>query len=325
MCNGFFAVAILFKQHVIFLRDRFGEKPLYFYINTKNQDFSAGSEIKALKVLHKGVKVDANELKRYSNDPFDFCQSEISNALYTTSYENIYELRPGHIFSLSLDPFSFQSSEWYDLSTDIEKYSDTDIYELLKNATSIRCESDAPGCFSLSGGVDSSLLVSLAKENGERCSTFSIISANEHYSELRAIKKVVGADIETSTLIDEAEHLKSITYKDIISNIQHLDYPYFDPLIVQDLLYSRMKAANYKFTIDGHGADELFSGYQWHFPEIIAGNVARGKMIDAYRPLRYFLNSFPDNYSQISKLVTLMRGIKHYFFIGKILRIWCTT
>ena len=82
-----------------------------------------------------------------------------------------------------------------------------------------------------------------------------------------------------------------------------------------------MKAANYKFTIDGHGADELFSGYQWHFPEIIAGNVARGKMIDAYRPLRYFLNSFPDNYSQISKLVTLMRGIKHYFFHRKILRI----
>ena len=169
MCNGFFAVAILFKQHVIFLRDRFGEKPLYFYIDTKKQDFSAGSEIKALKILHKGVKIDANELKRYSNDPFDFCQSEISNALYTTSYGKIYELRPGHIFCLSLKAFSFQSSEWYDLSADIEKYSDTDIYELLKNATSIRCESDAPGCFSLSGGVDPSLLVSLAKENSKRC------------------------------------------------------------------------------------------------------------------------------------------------------------
>ena len=40
-CNGFFAIAVQFKQHAIFIRDRFGEKPLYFYIDTKNQEFSA--------------------------------------------------------------------------------------------------------------------------------------------------------------------------------------------------------------------------------------------------------------------------------------------
>ena len=44
-------------------------------------------------------------------------------------------------------------------------------------------------------------------------------------------------------------------------------------------------------------------------------------MVDAYRPLRYFLNSFPDNYSQISKLVTLMRVLNITFSIVKILRI----
>ena len=55
--------------------------------------------------------------------------------------------------------------------------------------------------------------MSLAKENGERCSTFSIISANEHYSELKAIEKVVGTAIETSTLIYEAEHLKVLHIK----------------------------------------------------------------------------------------------------------------
>jgi len=311
--NGFFSITIMYQDILICIRDRFGEKPHYLHYD--KQKLISTSEIKAIKKLIN-IEIETNALRRISLNPFSFITSEISDGLYDTCYKNVFELKPGHI--ILYKEGRLESSAWYNLKEDIEKYRGLDTEELYLNAIKIRTNSDAPGCFTLSGGVDSTANCIAGKKLGlKNIKSFSLISATEKYSEQKDIvynAKLLGIK---NHLIKESIKLNQITYEDIVSYIRHFDTPYFDPNISQFHLYSEIKSAKFKYTIDGHGADELLSGYQWHLPHLFVYSLFNFNFSEALYLLKYFFQAYPDNYTTIYKIATFLRGVINVLFIDR--------
>ena len=171
------------KLKKLFLsRDRFGEKPLFFYRNQNGIYF--GSEIKFIKSL--------------SQDNFRINKDKISTYLLygyksvfkdnTTYFKNILFLESGHNFIINSNLNKKKYKYWHPVIKQNKKLSYNEACEgvnfYLKESLKIRLRSDVPIAFCLSGGVDSSLLASLAvKEFNVKVNTFSIIDKDVRYNE----------------------------------------------------------------------------------------------------------------------------------------------
>jgi asparagine synthase (glutamine-hydrolysing) len=305
--NGFFSFVFSKKNLINVVRDRFGEKPCYILID--NKKFGVASEIKALNKLNRNTVKD-ERLVRLALDPFDFKNSKISVGLYETIYENIYELKPGYALSYDTQSNNFETSYWYDLKNDIMKNKDSDFRLIYEDAVKIRTIADVKGAFTLSGGVDSTLNCAISKIKLHRkVNSFSIASSNENYSELLAITQNAKKITDSNFIINEKDLLNGLNFDKIFSMIKHFDSPYFDPNVVQYGLYEVISKYDYKFVIDGHGADELFSGYQWHMPHLFYHATINGNFYKAVQVFKCFWNMYPANYSMAYKMALFFKSI----------------
>jgi asparagine synthase (glutamine-hydrolysing) len=242
-------------------RDRFGEKPLFFYKNQKG--FYFGSEIKFIKSLSldnfriNKNKINSNLLHGY--------KSIFQN--HTTYFKNILFLEPGHNFILDSHLNKKKYKYWNPIIKQNKNLSYGEICEgvnfYLKKSLKIRLRSDVPIAFCLSGGVDSSLLTSIAvKEFNIKANTYSIIDKDERYNEKRNILATV-KDLKCKS------NLVYLDYKNTIFNLKKLVKYHDCPIatisyLAHSLLSEKISKNNYKVAISGTGADELFTGYYHH-------------------------------------------------------------
>lgn len=242
-------------------RDRFGEKPLFFYKNQKG--FYFGSEIKFIKSLSL-VNFRINKNKINSNLLHGY-KSIFQN--HTTYFKNILFLEPGHNFILDSNLNKKKYKYWNPIIKQNKKLSYGEICEgvnfYLKKSLKIRLRSDVPIAFCLSGGVDSSLLTSIAlKEFNIKANTYSIIDKDERYNEKRNILATV-KDLKCKS------NLVYLDYKNTIFNLEKLVKYHDCPIatisyLAHSLLSEKISKNNYKVAISGTGADELFTGYYHH-------------------------------------------------------------
>ena len=170
MLDGIFAFAILneSKKEIFLARDPLGIKPLFYTIN--NGEFCFASEIKALlKHPFVNAKVGKNEL----------CEIFGLGPAHTpgkTFFKNIFEILPGHYGIYSGEDLT--CVKYWDLETNrITDDVDTAIAkvkELVSSSLKRQLVSDTPVCTMLSGGLDSSVLTTLAKHEIPDLTTFSI-------------------------------------------------------------------------------------------------------------------------------------------------------
>ncbi len=311
--NGFFSFAYTCRDIFTLVRDRFGEKPAYIFL--KGEHFSIASEIKALVALDNQLPNKQN-LVRLAMDPFSFTKSHLYEGLYDTCYDNIYELRPGYFMLVDLSTMKIRVEPWYNLDADIQQYRDADFEEILEDAIAIRCKADVPGAFSLSGGVDSTLICAVAHNLlSLPTTTFSLNSSKAEYSEVAAISKCTRAISSSATVISEADYIESLSAKSIVKSIKHFDYPYFDPNIAQHSLYSKVRTSGFKYIVDGHGADELFSGYQWHLPYLFLSSLRKFHLYECAKSLFCYSNMHTPNYSASYKVASFGRGFLRALFM----------
>ena len=158
--RGFFAVCIYDKKEgvAIFSRDIFGKKPLYFHAN--KEEFIFGSEIKSiLETIKPKISVDFSSLSHF-----------LWKGYYVdgnTAYSEVKSLLPGQTLKISRlrDELNIEKSFQkikLTLSEKEPKKNLKEIEESLKNSISYRFISDVPFSFLLSGGVDSSLITTMA-------------------------------------------------------------------------------------------------------------------------------------------------------------------
>jgi asparagine synthase (glutamine-hydrolysing) len=254
--NGMFAFAFYdsFKKDLFLVRDRFGIKPLFYYI--ENNEIYFASEIKAIKrVLNKKLELNKNSISDY------FSLMYISGN--KTIYKDINKIPSGSFLKFNLNKNSSTIVSWYDISFNetILNATSEDIEDELglkiQNAIKKWTVSDVPISISLSGGIDSSIITRILSQNNKNINTFSLgFEENFVVDELDEARKI--------SKICETKHNEiKIKSKDLIdelpSMIEVLDEPYGGGL--PSWFIYKYAAKNYKVILTGTGADELFGNY----------------------------------------------------------------
>lgn len=282
--NGMFAFALWDRQErtLHLLRDRAGEKPLY-YIRQGNTVLFA-SELKALRAhpaFHGEVDRDALALfLRHGYVPTPY-----------TIYQNVFKLPPATILSLPAAQDGWRDAvpvEYWSARTAAEQgvanpFTGTErealdhLDELLLDAVRLRMVADVPlGAF-LSGGIDSSLVVALMQAQTTRSvRTFTIGFAEARYNEAKhaaAIADHLGTEhTELYVTSVVARHLGTehtqlfVTPADTLAVVPRLpaiyDEPFADPSQIPTFLVSELTRRHVTVSLSGDGGDELFGGYR---------------------------------------------------------------
>jgi len=262
--NGMFAFIIWDKRKQIafVVRDRFGEKPLYYaYIPSGGVIFA--SEIKAI-LAHPEIKKEINQDKSLS-----FVQG-ILDIEAETFFNKIHVFPKANWSNLSAERQSLEyHCYWkydYEAYHEYQFIQDRDYEEfgdLLSQSLVKRLDCDVPCAFYLSGGLDSSSLCSIAaKRSGYNFNTFSIRFDNDPSISEGDYIDIISGDIK----IPNFSYTPSA--EDLLYNIQKIHFHHEQPLLsssyfLESYLLSKVKEKKYKVIIDGQGSDEVLGGY--HF------------------------------------------------------------
>ena len=251
------------KRTLLLARDRFGEKPLYYGIFGKTLLF--GSELKALR-QHAAWDVAINRhslnlLVRHGYIPAPY-----------TVFRQVKKLRAGHFATIAAqgDALTVTDESYWDPKLLMEHGALAPFHgtpaeavdhveQLLSAAIKRQLVADVPVGAFLSGGVDSSLVVSLmARQSSRPVKTFSIGFAEADLNEAPYAKAV-------------AEHLRTdhteltVTPRDALDVIpllpQIYDEPFADSSQIPTYLVSKLARRSVTVSLSGDAGDELFGGY----------------------------------------------------------------
>jgi asparagine synthase (glutamine-hydrolysing) len=266
--NGIFAFAVYDKQtDVIFIaRDQFGIKPLYFYRD--DQKFLFGSELKSF--LPVGIQKELLPAALLNYIRFLWSPGE------ETPFKLVKKLLPGSYMTFKLDHFILANPiQYYHFKKDnlADDYSEEQYIDqleaLLLKALERQMLSDVPIGFFLSGGLDSSLLVAMARKlypaREIQCFTIDVGAAKskkEGFTDDLFYAKKVAEELKVELNIVKAE-IDVVKLFDKM--VWHLDEPQADaaPLNVLKIA-SLARDKNIKVLIGGAAGDDLFSGYRRH-------------------------------------------------------------
>lgn len=283
--DGMFAFALWDDRNkeLFMARDRFGEKPLYYYADYKQhgkfEQFLFASEMKALFIENVPKQLNGTMMLNYLG--LGYVQNPQKKT--ETFYQNILSLPPGNYLTVQPNNGRVQMRKWYrpDLSTKniseneaLEKFR-----ELFFTSVKRRLRSDVEIGTSLSGGLDSS----------------SIVAAIHQFKNVSSLWKNIGfTAIFPGFGKDEAAYSKEVaeqfkiqqitiapTAQDWINNWHELMYYQEEPLqsssvVAQFLVYKLAKENHVTVLLDGQGADEVLGGYKkyihWYLQEMLRKN-----------------------------------------------------
>lgn len=240
------------KKQLFGARDYFGIKPFYYY---KNKDtFIWGSEIKSfLKNPHFKKELNKKSLKSYLTFQY--------SVLDETFFKNVYRLNPGHYFTfkdgkLKIDSyFDFSYTESQVNLEQLIKDIDNQIHSSVKYH---RISDVKVGAF-LSGGVDSSYIVSVLKPD----TTYSVGFDYQKFNETNYAKEL--SDI--LKINNKRQLITPEEFFDSLDKVQyHSDEPHANLSAVPLYHLSALAAKDVKVVLSGEGADELYGGYESYNP-----------------------------------------------------------
>jgi asparagine synthase (glutamine-hydrolysing) len=260
--NGMFAFAVWDKKkkQLTLARDRFGEKPLYYYHN--NGVFAFASEIKSLEANESLVlQIDRSALIHQLESAYIPAPLSI--------YTHVKKLPPGNLLTFSVDKGVSYSTYW-NLVGQIktakqnifccEQEAIEALDTTLKRAVKLRMSADVPLGGFLSGGVDSSLILALMQSQSDKIvNSFTIGFDAENYNEAKYAKEV-------ANYLGTNHYEQYLAPKDILDVIPKLgdmfDEPFSDPSQIPTYLASVIARKHVTVCLSGDGGDELFSGYK---------------------------------------------------------------
>ncbi|MBR5923238.1 MAG: asparagine synthase (glutamine-hydrolyzing) [Clostridia bacterium] len=280
--RGMFGIMIYDKKKetLICARDFFGIKPVYYYFD--NETFMVGSEIKSF-LSHPNFKKELNKkvLSMY------LCYG--TNHMEETFFEHTKKLLPGHYLTYKDGKLSvcMYSKLNYEKHEKPYEYYEKLVKETLESSVEYHKISDVEVGSYLSGGVDSSYVVSVAKPN----KTFTVGFEGKGFSEIEYAKGLsdhFGVEHFSKTISGDE-------FFDILPTVQyHLDEPSANVSAVPLYFLSRLARTKVKVVLSGEGADEMFGGYNEYNVQGAAKHYLRLPLFlrkgiaAAARPLPYF-------------------------------------
>ena len=294
--NGMWAFVIYdSKTKDIFVsRDRFGVKPLYYY--HKDGKLYFASELRFIK---KFIDLEIN-----INTSVNFLYSFIQDCDEETFYKDVFSLSPGHY--LIFNKNGLKKYKYWDYE---KRESNAELFgKYFTNSLNLRVRSDVPIGAMLSGGLDSTLIVSqLFKDNlvGKGFKAFSAVFKDDPLSEEEFIKDtqaLYNVDVNYLFLSDE----DIIVKLDKILNV--IEEPFRDlSVFLQYSIYENIKSSSdIKVVLNGQGSDEVFGGYNHHYYYIIDSYIEKFNFykafIEAKNFKKYRHNSYLDIFKELLRL-----------------------
>ena len=288
--NGMFAFLIwdTHEQYLFVARDRFGVKPLYY--SYYDNALYVSSEIKT--IFSSGIPRSVNE-KVWAN--------YFVNGSYglpnETFWQSINQLPGGHY--LEYVSQKIRTKQWYSFESRIShqpkglSFSEAKhrYHELLKDSIRLRFRTDVPIGFNVSGGLDSSLLLSLVNsvEEGLNINAYTFYTGNEDYDELPWVKSLLAC---TNNPLNEVSFTYDVveTYCQQISHYQ--DEPFGGiPTLAYAKIFQTASMQGIKVLLDGQGMDEQWAGYDYYNNS--SNNVIQGVNSSPFRP-HFLIKDFRD-------------------------------
>jgi len=263
--NGMWAFSLWdSKENILLLsRDRFGVKPLYYL--EQGNDFIFASEVKGIHYwLGKKARTNDRILAQISSG------SRLHHGTNETHLENVYSLPAGHNIIIRKGKLSIY--KWYalksvDVPDNLQGQAD-EFKKIFTDACNLRLRSDVSIASCLSGGLDSSSIVStihkkLSVKNNERRSsdyhkafTMSFKGAyTDEGASAKSLANELGFGFNAIEMTEPSIDGLELALGAMDGPMPNLAfYPIYE-------LYSSIKKNNIKVTLDGMGPDEMLGGY----------------------------------------------------------------
>jgi asparagine synthase (glutamine-hydrolysing) len=254
--NGMFAFVIYdsLKKELFGARDRFGKKPFYYLHHENSFEFASQP---SLINIGRNLTIDESAIIEY------LVWNYIPDP--NSIYQEVKKLPAAHSFKFDLYNGDLKISKYWDLDYSwINKfkgrYEDAkkELSELLIDAVKIRMFADVPLGVFLSGGIDSSLVTSLAVQQVNKVKTFSIKFNENGFDEsvyAEKVAKYLGTD----------HHTIECNYNEGLSLIENLskyyDEPFADSSAIPSMLLSKHTREHVTVALSGDAGDEGFLGY----------------------------------------------------------------
>lgn len=266
--NGIFAFALYdkAKRTIFAARDPFGIKPFYYYKD--DGQFIFASEIKSL------VSLGANRLQYNMEAQFETLMLQWQMDEHT-GFEEIKKLLPGHCFSIQIDDLdSIHIKKWHQENFNgiYAQHSEKDWIALLEieliAAVKRQLLSDKPIAYFLSGGLDSSLLLAIAKSiDPQKAQQAFCIDAGkefiqEGFSEDLHYAQVVAEHLQVDLEVIEAHSDFLASFDEMIFELEEAQAD-IAPIFVRQIAKAA-QSKGFNVLIGGVGGDDVFSGYRRH-------------------------------------------------------------
>jgi len=250
--RGMFGFVIWDKKDLVMFgaRDHFGIKP-FFYLEKEDVTYFT-SEKKAI-VLAEQDELDLESLQHYLS--FQYVPEP------NTMTKLIKKLAPGHYFIKQPGKSMVIQSYWIPSFQPVQSSASNliqEIRDVLLDSVNIHMRSDVSVGSFLSGGIDSSLIVSLAKQVNPQLKTFTVGFERSGYSEVDIAQETADSlQLENFSYIISPEEF----INELPKIVWHLDDPLADPAAIPLYFVAREARKQVKVVLSGEGADELFGGY----------------------------------------------------------------
>jgi asparagine synthase (glutamine-hydrolysing) len=292
--NGMFAIGAFHKpsKQLYLCRDRFGVKPLYYYL--KDGVLLFASEIKAI-LANANFK---NQLNHYALNEYFTFQNQFT---YTTLFKDVHMLPAANTVCISKDTKEIDHNAWwdYDFTEPDENMSFDDAVSetkrLFQQAVSRQMLADVPVGSYLSGGMDSGSITAIASSHVDRLCTFTcgfdmsqVTGVEANYDERR--------DAELMANYFKTEHYEQImnagdlrwSLPKVVHHLEDLrvgmSYPNY--------YISRLASKFVKVCLQGTGGDELYGGYPWRYYRVFK-SIDQKDFFDQY--YNFWQRLVPDN------------------------------
>ncbi len=253
--DGMYAIAILDRrnQQLHLARDRFGEKPLFY--SATDKEFAYSSNTKALALLPwVDCDIAARSVDRYL-------------ALHyvpgrKTIFKGIERVLPGERLTVSLRSLTLHHERYYSPAVrPIVPVDARTLLDRIEHAVTSRLVADVPVGVFLSGGIDSSIVASVAARHHPAIDTFSMGFKDARYDEsvhAEVVARAIGSS-HHHFMFDET------TFHELLPMVvESLDEPLGDQALLPTYWLCREAKRHVTVVLSGEGADELFAGYDYY-------------------------------------------------------------
>jgi asparagine synthase (glutamine-hydrolysing) len=304
--DGMFAFCIwdILNETGYLVRDKFGEKPLFYYI--LNNEIVFASDLRSIK---EGPQFN-NKLKTssiYSYLNFNYVKDNEK-----TIYSNVKKLKSGSYIKFSKNKkeyckyFSFKNLT---LKNNYKNLSPNEINitldKMIHESVISRSISDTEVGLFLSGGLDSTLISYYASKNNSNLKAFSLGFEQKSFDEVEK-SKLISKKLDLDHYIEyfDQKNFSSIDFEKIIEKIGE---PLADTAILSNFILSKFTKQYVKVCLSGDGADEIFSGYDTMDATYLYENIFSKFNKNINILLNSLVNMLPDSNKKINNIFKIKK------------------